>query len=43
VGTVIEGDPIIASKIRLRRQEANFADYFLKIDQEKSFTKKKFT
>lgn len=43
VGTVIEGDPIISSKIRLRKQEPNFTDYFLKMDEEKAWTKKKFT
>jgi hypothetical protein len=43
VGTVIEGDPIVASKIRLRKQEANFADYFIKLDRENQFTQKKFT
>ena len=43
VGTVIEGDPILASKIRMKKQEDSFADYFLKVDREKSFTKRKFT
>lgn len=43
VGTVIEGEPIVASKIRLRKQEKSFADYFLKLDEEKKFTQKKFT
>ena len=43
VGTVIEGDPILASKIRMKKQESSFADYFLKVDREKSFTKRKFT
>lgn len=33
VGTVIEGEPIIASKIRMKRQETSFADYFLKMDK----------
>lgn len=27
----------------MKKPEASFADYFLKIDQEKSFTKRKFT
>lgn len=43
VGTVIEGEPIVASKIRLRKQEKSFTDYFLKLDEEKKFTQKKFT
>ena len=43
VGTVVEGDPILASKIRMRKPEASFADYFLRVDREKSFTKRKFT
>jgi hypothetical protein len=33
VGTIIEGDPIIASKIRIKKKEPNFADYFLKLDK----------
>lgn len=43
VGTVIEGDPIIASKIRVRKGQSSFADYFLKEDEDKQFTKRKFT
>ena len=43
VGTVIEGEPVIASKIRMRKQENSFADYFLKLDKEKQFTERKFT
>jgi len=38
VGTVIEGEPIVASKIRMRKQESSFTDYFLKLDKEKKFT-----
>ena len=43
VGTIIEGDPIKASKMRLKRREASFADYFLKMDKEKKFTERKFS
>lgn len=43
VGTVIEGDPIVASKIRVRKGQSSFADYFLKEDEDKQFTKRKFT
>jgi len=38
VGTMIEGEPIVASKIRMRKQESSFADYFLKMDKDKKFT-----
>lgn len=43
VGTVIEGDPVVASKIRLKKKEASFSDYFLKMDKQQEYTKKKFT
>lgn len=43
VGTIIEGDPILASKIRIKKKEASFTDYFLKLDRENQFTQKKFT
>jgi hypothetical protein len=33
VATVIEGDPIIATKIRIKKKEPSFADYFLKLDK----------
>jgi hypothetical protein len=42
VGTMIEGDPIVASKIRLKKRQNNFIDQFLKLDSEKQFTKRKF-
>lgn len=43
VGRVIEGDPIVASKIRLQKREKGFTDYFLELDKEKAFTRRKFT
>ena len=43
VGTMIEGDPIMASKIRSKKQDKSFADYFIQQDKEKQFTEKKFS
>ena len=42
VGTVIEGDAIYASKIRMKKQVTSYTDYYLKLDQEKSFSRRKF-
>ncbi len=33
VGTIIEGEPTLASKARLRRRESSFVDYFLRMDE----------
>lgn len=43
VGTIIEGEPTVKAKIRMRKEAPSFADYFLKMDKEKQFTEKKFT
>lgn len=43
VGTIIEGDPIMATKLRLHKKQNSFTDYFLKLDNEKAFTRRKFS
>jgi|688.fasta_scaffold214657_3 hypothetical protein len=43
VGTIIEGDPFKSAKIRNKKQAPSFTDYFLKVDSDKEFTKRKFS
>jgi len=33
----------LASKIRMKKKDPNFVDFYLKLDEEKSFTKRKFS
>ena len=42
VGTMIEGDPIQASKLRNKKKNNEFIDYFLSKDNDASFTNRKF-
>ena len=42
VGTMIEGDPIQASKMRNKKKNNDFIDYFITKDNDASFTNRKF-
>jgi len=42
VGTMIEGDPIEASKSRNKKKTNEFIDYFLSKDNKAEFTNRKF-
>lgn len=39
---MIEGDPIQASKVRNKKKNNEFIDYFLSKDDDASFTNRKF-
>ena len=42
VGTMIGGDPIQTAKLRNKKKDNQFIDYFLKKDRGTEFTNKKF-
>ena len=42
MGTIIEGDPIEASKYRNKKKNNEFIDYFLSKDSKASFSNRKF-
>jgi hypothetical protein len=42
VGTMIEGDPVEASKYRNKKKNNEFIDYFLNKDDGTAFTNRKF-
>ena len=43
VGVMIDGDPVQASKIRNKKKDNSFIDFFLTRDKAAEFTNRKFT